>query len=215
VTLTCENASTTSRWPHLGADQVLRFPIDPQRVMFERMRVQEIYLARREAGRASVLMDSDVVVNAGPEAIFATDFDVGLTWRPDFVDSPFNGGMIFVSPGAEGHRFFVKALECYEALAADPAVAALFPKDVKAWWGDQFALAALVGYRAFAERPGDALTVDGVRVGFFPCERYNFTIEHNSRYSKDDLRRKHFIHFKGNRKSMQAYYLERMRAGEL
>jgi glycosyltransferase involved in cell wall biosynthesis len=67
--------------------------------MFERMRLQELYLRDRAADRASVLMDSDVVVNSDPADIFSTDFDVGLTWRTEFPDAPFNGGMIFVAEG--------------------------------------------------------------------------------------------------------------------
>jgi len=199
----------------LGVHEVMRFPLDSSQPMFERMRVQELYLAGREAGRASVLMDSDVVVNADPTAIFATDFDVGLTWRPEFPDAPFNGGMIFVAEGDAGRQFFAEALSTYEALAVDPGVSAAFPAGIKPWWGDQFALAATVGYREFGGRRGDALAVNGRRVKFFPCSEYNFTIEANRQYSRDELRRKAFIHFKGNRKAMQSQYVERMRAGAL
>jgi hypothetical protein len=201
--------------PELGVDEVKRYALDRARPMFERMRVQELYLRGREAGRASVLMDSDVVVNADPTAIFTTDFDVGLTWRPEFPDAPFNGGMIFVAEADAGRQFFVDALACYEALAADPGISAAFPAGIKPWWGDQFALAATVGYREFAERQGDALEVNGRRIGFFPCTDFNFTIEANRQYSLEELRGKAFIHFKGNRKAMQSQYMERMRAGAL
>ena len=199
----------------LGVHEVMRFALDSSRPMFERMRVQELYLARREAGRSSVLMDSDIVVNAEPAAIFTADFDVGLTWRSEFPDAPFNGGMIFIAEGGGGREFLRDALASYEALAADRGVASAFPGDIKSWWGDQFALATTVGYREFGERRGDALLVNGRRVKFFPCSDYNFTIEAGRNYTRDELRRKAFIHFKGNRKAMQAQYLERMRAGAL
>jgi hypothetical protein len=177
-----------------GAERVLRFPLDRTHVMYERMRLQELYLEAREPGRASVLMDSDVVVNRDPAPIFAEAFDVGLTWRPEFPDAPFNGGMIFVSEGDAGLAFVRKARACYDALAAEPAIGG--GADLRAWWGDQFALAVFVGYRDFAERQGDALSVDGVRMRFFPCTEYNFTIEPSTRYSAEELRRKFFIHFK-------------------
>jgi hypothetical protein len=199
----------------MAVDQVLRFAIDREQLMFERMRVQASYLRGRDAPRASVLMDSDVVVNIDPAAVFAEDFDVGLTWRPEFPDAPFNGGMIFVAPGSQGAAFFDKARACYEALAADAAVAGAFPRSLRAWWGDQFALAALVGYREFAERRGDALAVDGIRVRFFPCETHNFTLEPSRQYRTEELRRKYFIHFKGNRKALQSQYLDAMRAGKV
>jgi len=201
--------------PGLAVDEVKRFALDRTRAMFERMRVQELYLRGRAPGRATVLMDSDVVVNADPAAIFSTDFDVGLTWRSEFPDAPFNGGMIFVAEGDAGRHFFADALASYEALAADPAVMAAFPAGIKPWWGDQFALAATVGYREFAERQGDAIEVNGRRVKFFPCTEFNFTIEANRQYAREELRSKAFIHFKGNRKAMQSQYLERMRAGVL
>lgn len=199
----------------VGADRVLRFPLDPARVMYERMRLQELYLEAREPGRATVLMDSDVVVNRDPAPIFAEGFDVGLTWRADFPDAPFNGGMIFIAEGDAGLAFVRKARACYDAIAAHPAVAPAFPVDVRAWWGDQFALAVFVGHRAFAERQGEAMTIDGVRMRFFPCEEYNFTLEPSARYEIEELRRKFFIHFKGNRKALQTHYLENMRAGRI
>lgn len=199
----------------IGVDQVLRFPMNREQIMFERMRVQALYLRDRESARASVLMDSDVIVNVDPAGVFAEDFDVGLTWWPEFPDAPFNGGMIFVAPGAAGLEFFEKARRCYEALAADPAVAAPFPRDLRGWWGDQFALAALVGYREFAERSTNAIAVDGIRVRFFPCETHNFTLEPSREYRTEELRQKFFIHFKGNRKALQSQYLAAMRAGKI
>ena len=199
----------------IGVDQVLRFPMDRQQLMFERMRVQALYLGGRESARASVLMDSDVIVNVDPAEVFAENFDVGLTWRPEFPDAPFNGGMIFVAPGRAGLEFFKKAHQCYEALAVDPAVTAPFPRDLHAWWGDQFALAALVGYREFAERSTNAIAIDGIRVRFFPCETHNFTLEPSRNYPTEELRQKFFIHFKGNRKALQSQYLAAMRAGKI
>ena len=192
-----------------------RHGLDRNRLMYERMRLQQSYLEGREDGRATVLMDSDVVVNLDPAAVFAEDFDVGLTWRPGFPDAPFNGGMIFVAPGAAGRQFFAQARACYDALADRAAQTGAFPGDIRAWWGDQFALAALVGYRHFAERRQEGLSVNGVRVRFFPCETHNFTLEASTRYSTATLRQKYFIHFKGNRKALQSQYLDGMRSGQL
>ena len=197
----------------LPVDEVRRFTLDAALPMFERTRVQGEYLRSRAAGRVSVLMDSDVVVNADPADVFAEAFDVGLTWRPEFADAPFNGGMIFVSEGDAGARFFASALECYEALATDARITAAYPDGIKAWWGDQFAWASLVGHRSFSERNSQALAVDGIAVRFFPCAEYNFTLEPGRGYPPEELRRKFFIHFKGNRKALQAQYLEHMRRG--
>jgi hypothetical protein len=196
----------------MQVDEVIRYPIDLKRLMYERMRIQALYLGNRPPSRVSVLMDSDVVVNREPSAVFATDFDIGLTWRPEFADAPFNGGMIFVGEGDKGLGFYQRARACYDALAADPAVTSPFPRDLRAWWGDQFALAATVGHRSFAQRQGQGIAVDGIRVQFFPCDEYNFTMEPNVNYPHAAMAAKYFVHFKGNRKAMQSQYLQMMRA---
>ena len=213
ILITDERTAVPSAMP---ADDVLRFPIDTDRLMFERMRVQELYLRGRDASRASVLMDSDVIVNADPASVFAETFDVGLTWRPKLPDSPFNGGVIMAAESDGAARFLATALACYERLATDSAIAKLKPRDLKAWWGDQFAIAIVVGFRAFAER-GDAVAgcVDGIRVRYFPASDYNFVMEPGTAYSRDELKRKAFIHFKGNRKAMQSAYLAEMAAGKV
>ena len=199
--------------PEMKVDEVMRFPMDLDRLMYERMRVQAWYLENRPAGRHSILMDSDVVVNRDPAPIFAEAFDIGLTWRPGFPDAPFNGGLIVVASGDAGLAFFSKARACYDAFADSPAVAPAFPRDLRAWWGDQFALALMVGYREFAEQKSNAERVDGICVRFFPCDAYNFTVEPRE-YAPSFFASKYFVHFKGNRKAMQAQYLDLMRSGK-
>jgi hypothetical protein len=194
-----------------GFDEVRRAPLDASLTMFERMRLQLAYLASREPGRVSVLMDTDVVVNAEPAHAFAWHFDVGLTWRAGMPDAPFNGGLILVAEGEAGARFFAAALACYAALAADAGVRRRATGDLRAWWGDQLALASLVGHRTFAERAGDSVEVDGTRVRFLPCDEYNFTPEPGQAPEDPSLAAKRFLQFKGNRKALMAAYVERMR----
>jgi hypothetical protein len=197
--------------PGMKVDEVMRFPMNLDRLMYERMRVHALYLETRPAGRHSVLIDSDIVVNRDPTPIFGEVFDVGLTWREGVPVAPFNGGMIFVSSGDAGIEFFRRARACYDALAESDAVAPVYPQDLRAWWGDQFALALVVGHRAFADRKTDAELVDGIRVRFFPCNDYNFSFEVREN-SMSFLASKYFLHFKGNLKANQARYLELMRA---
>ena len=204
---------TTAVPPGMKVDEVMRFPMDRNRLMYERMRVQAAYLERRPASRHSVLVDSDIVVNRDPTPIFAEDFDVGLTWRGGFPDAPFNGGIIFVSSGEAGLEFFRRSRACYDAIAENRAIARAIPQDLRAWWGDQYAIAHVVGYRAFAERKTDCLAVEGIRVRFFPCSDYNFALEARG-YPMSLLAPKYFLHFKGNLKSNQAKYLDLMRAGK-
>jgi hypothetical protein len=213
ILLTDEKTAVAAAIP---VDGVLRFAIDTSRLMFERMRVQELYLRGRGAARASFLMDSDVVVNADPARVFSETFDVGLTWRPKLPDSPFNGGLIMAAEGDGARRFLQKTLACYETIAAGSPIAKMKPRDLRVWWGDQLAIAIVVGLRAFAER-GDAVAgeVDGIRVRYFPGSDYNFVMEPGVTYAREELRRKFFIHFKGNRKAMQSAYLAEMAAGKV
>src|SRR5258708_23012855 len=111
----------------IDVDEIMRFPLDAARPMFERMRVQASYLEARPPGRVSVLMDSDVVVNADPAAVFAEDFDVGLTWRPEFPDAPFNGGVVFPGARHPPAPLLPRNLTFPEEIAAHPPRRAPFP----------------------------------------------------------------------------------------
>jgi len=194
----------------IGAHEIRRFDIDSQLTMFERTRVQASYLQGLADDRACVLMDTDIVVNRDPVEAFQPGFDVGLTWRAGFPDAPFNGGLILIGDAGRGRAFMNRVLDCYARLAADAVLAGFFSKNLKSWWGDQFALAMVVGYRAFGERAADAMQLDDIKVGFLPCSEYNLTLEPGQNYDRDELRRKYFIHFKGNRKGLLSQYMKLM-----
>ena len=196
----------------LPVHDVRRLPMDVTRLMRERMRAQEAYLAGRPDARASILLDSDIVVNREPSAAFGEAFDVALTWRSEYPDAPFNGGVIFVAGGGAGRNFFRHALACYDALAADAHVASRFPHDLRSWDGDQYALAATIGYREIAAYRDAGIRVEDIAVRFLPCAEYNYTpVPGANRSGADGLRSKFFIHFKGNRKEIQESYLKQMR----
>ncbi|HET6620554.1 MAG TPA: hypothetical protein VFG64_11470 [Dongiaceae bacterium] len=199
----------------VGADAIVRFAMDPRLTMFERTRAQAAYLRSMADDRACVLMDTDVAINRDPVEALQTGFDVGLTWRTGFADAPFNGGLILVADACRGRAFMARVLDCYEGLAADARLSRLFSRNLKSWWGDQFALAIVIGYRAFAERAGEAMLLDGTKIGFLPCANYNFTLEPGRNYDRAELRQKYFIHFKGNRKGMLGQYVKLMMANAL
>jgi len=200
----------------VGADEILRVPLDPSRLMYERMRAQAAYLERREAGRASVLMDVDVVVNRDPADCFTESFDVGLTYRMDAKDAPFNGGIILAAPGVAALAFTRRTLACYDALAANELIgklhARVYPEDMRAWWGDQYAWFASVGQRAFCTRAHEGLVVEGTRLAFYPCDDYNYTVASAEEAASPALDAKRFLHFKGSRKPWIADYLTAVKA---
>ncbi|MET1025960.1 MAG: hypothetical protein ABWY00_02235, partial [Dongiaceae bacterium] len=61
---------TTQFGADIGADEIIRLPMDSSRIMYERLRLQIAYLQGRSAERASVLMDTDVVTNRDPCEVF-------------------------------------------------------------------------------------------------------------------------------------------------
>ena len=213
ILLTDEHTEIPATLPF---DVVVRKPIDRDRLMYERMRVQCEYLLAREEDRASVLLDSDAIVNADPCGLFTHTGDLGLTWRDGFPTAPFNGGAIFVAPGEGGPALLREALDCYDELVNHPNVVAAFETDLRAWWGDQYALALLVGYRNFADRGAAHGTyIDARTVRFLPCSEYNYTVETANSVAAPEprrLREKFIVHFKGNRKSLQSEYVARLRA---
>jgi len=201
--------------PAVGAHQIIRQDVDHRRLMYERMRVQRKYLESRAADRVSVIADVDVVTNRNPTEIFAEEFDIGLTWRSEFPNMPFNGGVLFAGRGAKAVAFFDTALKCYDALSSDAAVAAAFESDLRHWWGDQFVLAILIGYWEFAQRQSEVASIDGVKVRFFPCDAYNFAPTPGTNYSFRQLADRRFLHFKGPRKSSLPLYIKLMRDGKV
>ena len=212
ILLTDEHTAVPATLPF---DLVLRSSIDRERLMYERMRVQCEYLLAREHERASVLLDSDAIVNADPRGLFTHTGDLGLTWRDGPTTMPFNGGVIVVAPGEGGPALLREALDCYAELAQHPNVVEAFETDLRAWWGDQYALALLVGYRNFAERGAAQGTyIDTRTVRFLPCNEYNYTVDASRAVAAPEPRRlrdKFIVHFKGNRKSLQSEYVARLR----
>jgi len=191
----------------LGFDRIDRLPIDPGMPMYERMRAQEQFLRERPAGRVTAFVDSDVLVNRPLADIFADAWDVGLTWREGILwDAPVNGGVIFAGAGGGATRFFAAALRQYDRIAGNPEVRELLGRDPRVWWGDQMALAGLLGYAEFHRRPpGQLMVVDDATVKLLPCEQYNF--ESPALAGDIDVADKYILHFKGENKRHIARYL--------
>lgn len=199
----------------LGADEVVRQDVRRDWLMHERMRLQADYLAAQPAGRFTVFMDADMVVNRDPSVLFAEDFDVALTWRADQWDAPFNGGLILVRNRVAGEAFLRATLDCYAALAGHAWPEGLFPADLRRWWGDQFALAIMAGFPDFTAPLPKATGCGDWRIRLFPCETHNFTLEPNIDHAPDVLAQKYFVHFKGARKPLQTAYFSALKSGQI
>jgi len=185
--------------PSLGIDELVRDDVNTAQLMYERMRLQRAYIAR--VGGANVIfLDTDVLINRDPSDLFDGSFDIGLLWRTDFPDSPFLGGAILACANAAALRFYDLALEAYHELESFPAVQVRHPDGIRRWWGDQYALAAVVDWGRFARRTSDRIQVEGTTIRFLAEREYCRVPSSKAPADLIDLRRPYLLHFKGNRK---------------
>lgn len=98
----------------------------------------------------TVLCDVDLIWNRSPEEIFERPFDVAVMWRRETLLQPYNSGVIFTKPTPAAHEFWRAYAKCMLEL----------PPSLAMWWGDQLALASLIGPSA----PGNLLTRSGAKV---------------------------------------------------
>ena len=202
-------------------DEIRRYDLAPAQLMVGRFRAVEAYLAEKVGRKQPVLAafcDPDVVVNRDLRDAFASEFDVAVAARSNFVDArldhePFTAGVTFVQGrDAEGpRRFFSLCLREFDAIAAWPEVVGFYPRPIHEWRGDQLVPAAIVGWRDYTEHVlagrTDRLEVEGVVVAFLPSDPFCFTFEPS--VAAEQLAKKYVIDFKGARKR---YMLERFSA---
>jgi hypothetical protein len=187
-----------------GDIAIHRFQVDPDRVMFSRLLAQIEYVQQQVADDAVVFLDSDMIVNSPGDELTRADCDLMLTYR-DHPEMPLNGGVISLPAGSHAGalRFLERVCVLYAECFAD----------AQHWWGDQHALIAAVGHEAFRRRTSDRLTVDHVRLGFLPCNQFNYSPENWILEVTSELTDKKILHFKGERKRLMPLYWDLHLAG--
>ena len=104
--------------------QVVRLPVQSDQMMYSRMRA---YRAVSQKLTGNVLfLDTDVHLMRDFGPLFEGEFDVGLTYRPDYPPMPYNEGVILGKPGPGLNLFWNQALNTYDMLAELPEVKALY-----------------------------------------------------------------------------------------
>jgi hypothetical protein len=179
---------------------IVRAPIDPDRVLYSRLLARMDYVRRHAGTSPVVFLDSDMIVNADLGPLVAEEFDVALTYRDHHRRVPINGGLAVVKGGPQGAglRFLERVRSIY-----------VEEFSTKLHWGDQRALISAVGYDRFALRTSDLIDVDGTRILLLPCEQYNFSPENDERAIAGALRDKRILHFKGERKRLMPLYWDK------
>jgi tetratricopeptide (TPR) repeat protein len=203
-----------TRVPDALVDEVVRYEDLPsQQVMEARVQANARYLAQ-SARRNTILIDPGSYFLRDCRGAFGGEFDLGYTWRSDFVQSkqdlmPLYGKVMFVPAGhgEAASAFLHECLKCLDALELFPAVRAAYPQGIRRWWGDQLAPAAVVGWQLLYEgvlsRKSDRASVAGATLRFFDAEQYNFPID---RRDRSELEGRYIVGFKGERKRAMAEF---------
>lgn len=137
----------------------------------------------------TVLCDIDLIWNRSPEEIFERQFDVAVMWRRETLLQPYNSGVIFTKPTPAAHEFWRAYAKCMLEL----------PPSLAMWFGDQVALASLIGPSA----PGNLLTRSGAKVLILDMDE----IAQAPKTQPEKLTDSYAAHFKGLKRRgwMQPY----------
>lgn len=188
---------------HPDIAAVIRLPLRPDWIMYERMRAQRAVAATALPASNLAFLDTDIVVAPQFARLFAEEFDVGLTWRPEAPITPINGGMILGRCGRwpQLAAFLDRCLDCYDGIVADGAAEKRYGFDMRQFQGDQLALARAVAWRT---PPVGSAAVEcaGASIRFFPCRDVNFTFGES--IAPDVLADKFAVHFKGGKAKAHA-----------
>jgi hypothetical protein len=170
-------------------------PVDHARLMLSRARAQLAHVEASDFTRPLVLLDSDILLRASMQPLFADDFDVAVTWRPS-ASMPINGGLLVLNNRRpEAVRAFCRRfVACYAARhSADGN---------DRWYGDQHALREIVGLTARELHRTEHVMRDGCRIRLLPCDQWNFSPDNRLAAIADGLPDKVVLHFKGQRKRL-------------
>jgi hypothetical protein len=183
---------------------VVRLPLDPGWLMYERVVAANAYLASAAFTGPTVFLDSDAFANAPLERIFDLGFDVAVTYRDARGLMPLNEGVIFADrrkrgSGAGAAAFFRRYLGTYEALCDSPQVKEVYG-DIRRWRGGQLSLnGAAMAIGTLSDL--DCRDIDGARLRYLSCDDYNYFIRDSEPQSKFQLKRKYVLHLKGPSKA--------------
>jgi hypothetical protein len=183
---------------------VVRLPLDPGALMYERVVAVNAYLASAAFTGPTAFLDSDAFANAPLARVFDLAFDVAVTYRDARGLMPLNEGVIFAAKreGGGAVRFFRRYLGTYEALCDSPKVQQVYG-DIKRWRGGQLSLnGAAIAIGTLSDL--DRRDIDGARLRYLNCDDFNFFIRDAGQYSKGLLKRKYVLHLKGPSKASVA-----------
>ncbi len=198
----CRKVVLTDRetpFPAASPFEVIRLDLDPEDLMPSRCEAYATFLEGADGHVA--IDDSDLLVAESLAPIFASQFDVGLTFR-DHEDMPINVGVNFAHGSRLGRaaRFHLRTREVLLGEFGS----------FKQWRGTQYAMSRLVDGADFTREEPFFHRQNGFDVMLLPCDVYNFSAPSPM---EGFYPGKAILHFKGPRKPAMADYWERHLAG--
>ena len=173
--------------------------IDVKALMLARSISQQKMVRDNDFSLPIVFADSDILINGNFQNVFDEDFDVALTWRTS-AHMPINGGLLILNNQRPNvvRRFFDQFIEVYREKYLDDA----------GWYGDQLALRDVCGVSYREMRDRRLIEVNGCRLLFLPCDRYNYTPADSYASIVEPIYQSAVLHFKGHRKRLMRPYWE-------
>lgn len=209
-------------FPDIGGVTVVRLPLKPAEIMFERVKAMTAFTQSTAFSNNTVFLDSDAFPNRDLRPVFASTFNVCVTYRtrPGFM--PINEGVLFVSAKKEemARAFFDAYLGTYETLIRDYAVKQYYG-DIKRWRGGQLSLSAISPQPPIGGR-GQVSIINGIKILAMPCTTHNFTPLRPASRRGTCLDDKYVLHLKGDKKrffesliAYQRFRVARLRRAEI
>jgi hypothetical protein len=192
----------------LNVDHVFRLATErSQKECFDRLMVEEVecwqaYFTSDLFAGPTVLIDVDLLIQKNPFMLFDGNFDIGLTYTDDPSLHAFNSGVILVDPARPENiqRYFASVVEKVQGYAAE----------FQEWYGDQMAIAAMLGEPDFSAASPDIIDQEkaGVLYRLWPTVAWNYSLPLGAdnkpifKAAPDPG----ILHFKGERKGLMLRY---------
>lgn len=173
----------------LSKVDVQRSSINHGEIMLERTRRQSAFLNADPLDKPVVFFDTDMLLLEPISPLFERDFDIALTLRPS-GRMPVNGGLIFINNRRPDLvRLFFQSLKDHIERKAQG--------QKREWYGDQIALADIVGEVNVTRDRDTIREINGLRILFLDAARYNYSPNRDHPVLWSNLSGISLYHFKG------------------
>lgn len=139
--------------PIRGTERLIRSDINAQNMMIKRPEILAATVHSKAQSNV-IACDADIVWLRDPHELFNGTFDLGLIWRAQAPAMPYLGCLLLIRQQSEAAVQFLS--DWVWTISGMPA-------ELKSWWGDQLALASMLG----RQDPNTTIVSRGCRIKLF------------------------------------------------